>query len=657
MATETLKPHQKELFGHPIGLYVLFFTEMWERFSYYGMRAILVIYMIATAIDKNGPGLGWTRVEALQLYGWYVMLVYVVSIPGGILADKVLGQKKTVMLGALILVLGHGTLAIDAPWAFFTGLGLIILGVGCLKPNISTMVGGLYQKGDIRRDKGFSIFYIGINLGSLLATSIIGIVVAKWGWHAGFGLAGIAMLFGLIVYVWGQKYIAHVGNKPTVQEKQDDVSLISIFMELFKSPMHLAIVAVLLALSIYAGLTFEGVDHWGYGILFIFLSLVVGLMMMIYKSLETQVAKDRFLVLLLSFFLVVVFWGAFEQAGGLMSIYTETKTNRMLFGYEIPTPMFQGLNAGFILIFAVALANFWAKRKIKNKEASSLFKMAVGTMIMGFGFVFMVFAVRDFEANGKSAMIWLVLAYLFHTIGELSSSPVSLSFVTKLAPVKYASLMMGLYFAATGLGGKVAGIIGEYSQLKPYKGVVTANKEAINKFVSKDTLELYNHINKKTYKAFDYPINKDKEFVIKTNAYLGNDKVVFEDAKTQQSIQLFSVSETEKKDNLSRLKAYLKENNSTKAKPYHANIKFKKDEEKTKIIANVGDGKDYAISFVLEEQQSKQEFKTFLGITIFTVVFGLLVIALLKPLKRLTHGAEDDEHEIHDETEGFELAE
>ena len=453
------------LFGHPKGLFVLFLTEMWERFSYYGMRAILVIYMIATAGSENGPGLGWTDLEAYQLYGWYVMLVYVISIPGGILADKVLGQKKTVMLGASILVLGHGTLAIEETWAFFTGLGLIVVGVGCLKPNISTMVGGLYEPGDERRDKGFSIFYIGINLGSLLATSFIGLVVAKWGWHAGFGMAGIAMLFGLVVYIMGHKHLEHVGNKPTLEQKKDDVSIPKLFGNLIKSPMHLGIVLVLLALSIYAGFTFEGVDHWGYGALFIFLSFVTGMMMMIYQNLESKIMKDRFLVLLLSFLIVIVFWGAFEQAGGLMSVYTETKTDRMLMGYLIPTPMFQGLNAGFILLLAVWIANIWAKRKIKNKEASSLFKMAVGTIIMGLGFVFMIFAVREYEANGQSGMIWLILAYLFHTIGELSSSPVSLSFITKLAPAKYASLMMGVYFAATGLGGKVAGILAEKSSV------------------------------------------------------------------------------------------------------------------------------------------------------------------------------------------------
>jgi len=315
------------------------------------------------------------------------------------------------------------------------------------------------------------------------------------------------MLFGLIVYLWGHKYITHVGNKPTKEQKKNDISIGKLFSNIFKSPVQLTIMLILLIISVYVGYTKEGVDHWGYGALFIFLSLIVGLLMMIYKDLDSNILKDRFLVLLLSFLIVVVFWGAFEQAGGLMSVYTETKTDRMLFGWLVPTPMFQGLNAGFILLFAVWVANIWAKRKLKGKEASSLFKMATGTIIMGLGFVFMILAVRQYEANGSSGMQWLILAYLFHTIGELSSSPVSLSFVTKLAPVKYASLMMGLYFAASGLGGKVAGILGE----------------------------------------------KSAEF---------------------------------------------------------------------------------------------GEYTIFTGIVVFTVVFGLLVIAILKPLNRLTHGAEDDEHVI-----------
>lgn len=461
MANDAQALERKELWGHPIGLYVLFLTEMWERFSYYGMRAILVIYMIATATNENGPGLGWTDEQALMLYGWYVMLVYLLSIPGGILADRLWGQRKTVMIGAITLVAGHGTLAIEQNWAFFTGLALIILGVGMLKPNISTMVGGLYREGDIRRDKGFSIFYIGINLGSLLATTFVGLIVAAYGWHAGFGMAGIGMLLGLIVYIRGQKYLSHVGNKPQKIADPNEVTFADLFKDLLRSPVHLLITVLLIVGSLASGLVLDGIDKWGYVALFVFLSLVVGMLMMIYKDLKDQVQKDRFVVILITFALVIVFWGAFEQAGGLMSIYTEQKTDRMLFGWQVPTPMFQGLNAGFITIFAVIVANFWAKRKLKGKEASSIFKMATGTIIMGLGFVWMVLAAAEYDANGSSSMIWLVLAYFFHTIGELSLSPVSLSFVTKLAPLKYASLMMGLYFAATGLGGKLAGIVGE----------------------------------------------------------------------------------------------------------------------------------------------------------------------------------------------------
>jgi len=461
--TDSTKPvHQKELFGHPVGLYVLFFTEMWERFSYYGMRALLVLYMTARTLENDvQSGLGWLEGEALALYGWYTMLVYVMSIPGGLIADRLIGQKKAVMIGALLLVAGHGTLAIDALWAYFSGLGLVILGVGMLKPNISTMVGGLYKDKDIRRDKGFSIFYVGINLGSFLASLSVGLVAKFYGWHYGFGLAGIGMLLGFFVYLYGQRYLVHVGNAPTVEEKSSDISLGSLFSQLLRSPLQLSIVVVLLALSVYAGFTFEGADHWGYGALFIFISLTTGMMMMIYKNLNGKVEKDRYIVLLLSLLIVIVFWGCFEQMGGLMNLYAQQKTDRILWGWEVPAAWFQGANAGFIILFAVLVANIWAKRKLKGGEASSLFKMGIGTIIMGVGFVYMVLASMEYESNGSSAMYWLVLAYLFHTLGELSLSPVSLSFFTKLAPARYMALMMGVYWAATGLGNKVAGIVGE----------------------------------------------------------------------------------------------------------------------------------------------------------------------------------------------------
>jgi POT family proton-dependent oligopeptide transporter len=418
MSTTAKLPHERELFGHPIGLFVLFFTEMWERFSYYGMRALLVLYLTSKTTAEN-PGAGWTQTEALALYGWYTALVYIMSIPGGILADKFLGQKKSVILGAILLVIGHSVLAIELMWAFYTGLGFIILGVGCLKPNISTMVGGLYKKGDVRRDKGFTIFYIGINVGAFLSGLIVGYVGEVHGWHYGFGLAGILMIIGLIQFLAGQKYLVHVGNYLAKSDKKED-------RDEYERPLN-------------------------------------------------KIEKDRIIVLLISFLLIIAFFAAFEQAGGLMNIYASEKTNRMLLGWEVPATWFQSLNSFFIITLGVLIASYWAKRQLKGKEASSLFKMITGLFITGLGFFFMSAASAEYDNSGSSMMIWLVLAYLFHTIGELCLSPVSLSFVTKLAPAKYASIMMGIYFATTGLGNKFAGLLGEsssvFGEFKVFTGI------------------------------------------------------------------------------------------------------------------------------------------------------------------------------------------
>lgn len=403
MAT-AISNKEPQLFGHPIGLFVLFFTEMWERFSYYGMRAILVLYLVGKTTDANS-GLGWSDSEALALYGWYTMLVYVASIPGGYIADKLIGQRKSVLIGGLLLCLGHGILAVEQMWAFYSGLGLIIAGVGLLKPNISTMVGGLYKQGDIRRDKGFTIFYIGINVGAFLSSLIVGYVGEVHGWHYGFGLAGIGMLLGMAVFVYGQKYLNHVGNFIGESEDQE-------VREASKKPL-------------------------------------------------TKIEKDRVIVLFISFLLVIVFWGAFEQAGGLMNLYAKDKTNRMLGGFEVPASWFQSLNAMFIIFLGTAVAAYWANRKLKGKISTSLFKMIIGLIIMGSGFFFMSAASSQYASDGSSAMYWLVLAYLLHTIGELCISPVALSYITKLAPVKYGSIMMGVYFAMTGFGNKLAGLLGE----------------------------------------------------------------------------------------------------------------------------------------------------------------------------------------------------
>lgn len=461
MTAETKPAYRKKLFGHPVGLYILFFTEMWERFSYYGMRGILVLYLTAETLGDN-PGLGWLDAEALSLYGWYTMLVYVASIPGGIIADKIIGQKRAVMIGGFLLVAGHGILSVEEMWAFYTGLGLIVAGVGMLKPNISTLVGGLYRPGDERRDKGFSIFYIGINVGAALAALSVAYVADLYGWHAGFGLAAIGMVLGQLVYIGGQKYLSKVGNVPLRGNTAvGHVSIGEIFSRQFSQRTPLWTTVLLAVGSSLVAFLFIEEQQLAYILFFVFLALVVGMMITIYGDLDSQQEKDRYLVLLLSFIIVIVFWGAFEQAGGLMNLYAENRTDRFFLGYEIPAAAFQFFNPFYILVFAIPVANFWLWWKHRGKEASSLFKMANGVIIMGLGFVFMVFASMQYETMGKSALYWLALAYLFHTIGELSASPVALSFITKLAPVRYGALMMGVYFAATGLGNKVAGLIGE----------------------------------------------------------------------------------------------------------------------------------------------------------------------------------------------------
>ncbi|MDA7743435.1 peptide MFS transporter [Flavobacteriales bacterium] len=404
MSSTAINASQKELFGHPAGLFILFFTEMWERFSYYGMRAILVLYLVSESTGFN-PGLGWSNGDALALYGWYTMMVYVMSVPGGYIADKLLGQKKSVLFGGILLVIGHSTLAIEQMWAFYTGLVFIVLGCGMLKPNISTMVGGLYKPGDIRRDKGFTIFYIGINLGAFISSLVVGYVGEVYGWHYGFGLAGIGMALGLLQYLIGLKYLKQVGDFLGATKDNKEV---------MNKPL-------------------------------------------------TKIEIDRIVVLLISFLLVIVFWGAFEQAGGLMNIYTMEKTDRFIGDWQVPASWFQSINAMFIIFFGTAVAIFWANRKLKGMVSTSLFKMCLGLIIMGVGFFFMTGATAQYEATGSSAMYWLVFAYLFHTIGELCLSPVALSFVTKLAPVKYASIMMGIYFAMTGFGSKLAGLLGEWS--------------------------------------------------------------------------------------------------------------------------------------------------------------------------------------------------
>ncbi len=395
---------RKTLWGHPIGLYILFFTEMWERFSYYGMRAILILYLVARTDEKN-PGFGWDDATALELYGWYTMLVYMMGVPGGLLADRVLGQKKSVFLGGVLIIIGHGLLIINDVTAFYAGLATIILGVGALKPNISSMVGGLYKPGDARRDNAFYIFYLGINIGAASAPIIVGYMGEVINWRYGFGLAGLGMALGQIVYVFGQKHLKDVGNFTPAPKKSAGVQVTSL----------------------------------------------------------TREEKDRIIVLLLSFLIIIVFWMAYEQAGGLMNLFAKQKIDRVVAGLEIPASTLQSLHAIFVILFAGVVAWFWTWWSKAGFESSSLFKMGMGPIIAGAGFLFLVGAALQTQSNadGKASIYWLFAAYGLHVVGELCLSPIALSFITKLAPLRYVSFIMGAYFMATGLANKLASEVGK----------------------------------------------------------------------------------------------------------------------------------------------------------------------------------------------------
>jgi len=394
--------------GHPAGLYLLFTTEMWERMSYYGMRALLVLYMV----DKTRGGFGWDEKWALQIYGLYTGLVYLTPVAGGFIADRFIGQRKAVTIGGILMMLGHFLMAAPGEIAFYTALLLLILGNGMFKPNISTMVGGLYEPGDPRRDGAFTIFYMGINIGAFMSPLVCGTLGEKLGWHWGFGAAGVGMGLGLIAYLWGQnKYLGNVGLSPAQRKALPEAAE---------------------AKSTNDKLTKE--------------------------------EKDRIAVILILSLFVIFFWAAFEQAGGLMNLYTDQKVDRNVFGWEVPTTWFQAVNPAIIVMFGPIFAALWVWLGRRQKDPPTPMKMSFGLLLLSFGFVLMMAASKQSEVAGKAGIYWIIGAYFFHTIGELCLSPVGLSMVTKLAPAKYASLLMGVWFLSSAVANYLAGYIGGFSQ-------------------------------------------------------------------------------------------------------------------------------------------------------------------------------------------------
>ncbi|CAN5248007.1 peptide MFS transporter [soil metagenome] len=449
--------------AHPRGLYTLFFTEMWERFSYYGMRALLVLFMV-DAVEDGGAG--FTDQTATAIYGIYTAAVYLVALPGGWIADRLLGAQRSVFYGGIVIMMGHFVLAIPTMEAFFVGLVLVVVGTGLLKPNISAIVGELYSSDDARRDAGFTIFYMGINLGAFLGPLVCSTLgeSERFGWHYGFAAAGVGMLLGLIQYRLTQR---HLGEAGAHAHHKDDSDVGGGFE---KGWLGVGAGVLLIVGVMYLSLT--GVIEFDAEALATKTTYVIVLFAVVYfaymflgAGLDT-VEKKRFVVIIILFLATAIFWAGFEQAGSTFNLFAERYTDRILetFSWEIPAGWFQSLNSFFIITLAPVYAAMWVALARRNLEPSTPFKFGFGLIFLGFGFIVMIFAAQLVAAGNTVAPTWLIMTYLLHTMGELALSPVGLSSVTKLAPRRFVSQMMGVWFLGTALGNLIAGLIaGEFN--------------------------------------------------------------------------------------------------------------------------------------------------------------------------------------------------
>jgi len=413
-------PMEGTFLGHPKGLFVLFLTEMWERFSYYGMRSLLVLYMVNYLFKQPDLGarvLGFNAVrgayEALfhvsfaaqplssWIYGLYTGFVYFTPFFGGLLADRILGQRKTVVVGGTLMAIGHFMMASEA--LFFPALFCLILGNGCFKPNISTQVGLLYPPGDKLRDSAFSIFYVGINIGAFFAPLVCGTLGQKVGWHYGFGAAGVGMVLGLIFYLMNQKYLA----QDVLTQRRAEVAPV--------------------------------------------------------KQRMTREEWLRVGVIIIACAIVASFWAVYEQQGNTLQLWADQNTRWMFFGVTIPSTWYQAFNPFMIFLFTPLLTSLWGWQRARNQEPTSLTKMAMGCVMLGLGFIIMIAAANGLAAaDAKRSILWLVGSTVVYTFGELYLSPIGLSFVTKVAPVRIVSMMMGVWFLANFIGNYMTGYLGTF---------------------------------------------------------------------------------------------------------------------------------------------------------------------------------------------------
>jgi POT family proton-dependent oligopeptide transporter len=454
----------RAFFGHPRGLSTLFFTEMWERFSFYGLRPLLVLFMSAALASG---GFGFDRTQASSIVGIYAASVYLASLPGGWVADRILGLRRSILVGATLISAGHISIGLSAfahgRVPFFLGLVLIVLGTGLLKPNISAIVGDLYPEGGARRDAGFSIFYMGINTGAFAGQLVTGFLGESVGWHWGFGAAGVGMLIGLVTFaVRAKPTLGNLGLEPS-----RDPDPVVQKARLSRDKLILAIGVGILA--VVFGLAATGVmpvnpQVVASNMTFVLVGLAVAYFAFVFMAggLNGD-EKKRVLVIFVLFVFAAVFWAAFEQAPTSLNLFARDFTDRQVGSFEMPATWFQSINSLFIIICAPFFAALWVMMAKSGKELSSPAKFSLGLLLAGVGFALMIIPANSLVSTAGALKVsawWLVVSYFFQTLGELCVSPVGLSSMTKLSPRKYVGQMMGIWFLATSVGNLIAGLVG-----------------------------------------------------------------------------------------------------------------------------------------------------------------------------------------------------
>lgn len=445
--------------GHPRGLTTLFFTELWERFSYYGMRALLVLFMVKTAAEG---GLGYDTKDATAVYGTYTMSVYLLSILGGFIADNFIGARRAVFVGGIIIATGHFTMALNSTATFYAGLVFVAMGTGLLKPNISTMVGSLYRRDDERRDAGFSIFYMGINLGAFAAPLVTGYlaqsdhwksVLVSWGfnpihsWHWGFAAAGVGMVLGLVVYCLQRERLAHVGAAPAPEADGSrpwgKLGLVALG--------SLALIVAMKASDTYP--------------VIIYALFAVQIAAILFFAFRPDADSKRMAAILVFFFAAEIFWALFEQSGSTIALFSDRLTRNEIFGWSFPSSYWQSVNSIWVVLLAPIFAFLWVN--LRDRQPSSPMKFVLGLLFVALSFALMVPAAK-LTAEGKIGPMWLIGLFFLQTVGEMLLSPVGLSTMTKLAPHRLVGLVMGIWFLAAALGSKLAGALaGEFKSDNP----------------------------------------------------------------------------------------------------------------------------------------------------------------------------------------------